>query len=185
MKELHWQMAPSRLVPANLLPWLQDAGSFMHRLRSHGVANTKIKVLLQSWQLPFEQERGLLNLDHRQYVWVREVLIHNDDTVWMFARTIFPRLTLTGKEKRFLYLAGKSLGSLLFNNRNTKRSQFEFASVKNTDHFYNKFQGIANVPSEVWARRSIFHIGEKPILLEEFFLPSLANQENFSQFNLG
>jgi chorismate--pyruvate lyase len=173
---LHWQSysALSESPPAKLIPWLLDPDSFMQRLRQHAIHSAKVQVLEQTWQFPNGSERHSLDLPARQYGLVREVVISSPQQKWMFARTIFPRTTVTGSEQRLGNLKSRALGTLLFNKANTVRGAFEFTVIKSGESWHKKIVQATQVePPEFWARRSVFSIKHKSLLLCEIFLPDL------------
>ncbi len=156
------------------MPWLLDANSFMQRLRQHEVNGAEVRVLAQQWQFPNRSEQSLLALPPRQYGLVREVVISSVKAKWMFARTVFPRATLTGKEQMLARLKNRALGTMLFNHVNVTRGPFEFALIKPGDAWHQKITLAAqrNEP-QLWARRSVFSINHKTLLLCEVFFPDL------------
>jgi chorismate--pyruvate lyase len=159
-----------------LLDWLLDQGSFVERLKAYGVASPRVEVTTQRWQVPMRDERDWLVLPDRVYALVREVFIYSDDIVWMFARSVFPTKSLTGKERQLAHLKNRSLGSVLFKNPSLERSPFELASFHAGMAWYDKInQRVELEASAVWGRRSLFHINNKPLLLSEVFLPSILN----------
>lgn len=181
MKEICWQpyhllsQAPS----ASLADWLRDPGSFMQRLKNYGIAAARIQVLKQGWGFPTLAERKILNIPDRHYALVREVLIDSVQGKWMFARTVFPASTLTGSEQQFARLKNRSLGSLLFKNPSMLRSEFHFARLHTGMPWHEKITSAAQVNSkELWARNSVFHIKDKPLLLTEVFFPEIAALKN-------
>lgn len=155
-----------------LADWLLDAGSFMKRLRQCDVKPI-ITVLSQRWQLPGYDEKQLLGISDRTYVLVREVLISSEETIWMFARSVFPQQTLTGKEKQLAHLKNRALGSILFKSTATKRGEFELTCLKPGVAWYEHINHhVALEAKTVWARRSLFSIKNKSLLLVEAFLPT-------------
>lgn len=177
MKELHWQYNNNAIsiVPETLLDWIFDPGSFVQRLKHHGISSPQIDVLYQGWQLPTSDERRILGINARIYTLIREVLIKSEEGAWMFARTVFPHKTLTGKERCLAWLKNRSLGSVLFKNPDLLRSDFEVACITQKDDWYEKVVTQVAIPQvNLWARRSTFSIKEKPLLLTEIFLPDLV-----------
>lgn len=155
--------------------WLSHPGSFMQRLKQFGVKNAQIGILKEGWAMPVMDERILLNLSFREFAWVREVSIHSQDTVWMFARTVIPRQTLTGKERALQHLKTRSLGSILFADAAVQRSEFDFFSVNPDSDWYKKMGNYIAMPEEeLFARRSTFLIQKKSLLLTEVFFPGIA-----------
>jgi len=156
----HWQAYPSLSVapPPILLPWLQDPASFMQRLRRHKVADAKVSVIAQDWQFPSRSEQACLALLPRQYGLVREVVIASPTGKWMFARTVFPRSTLTGKEQLLAHLKNRALGTMLFNHNYATRGAFEFTVLKPGDVWQkNKCGSAVGVTITVGAAFGLFH----------------------------
>jgi chorismate--pyruvate lyase len=179
MKTIWKKNLSSAMVPADLSAWMGHKGSFMQRLKKFGVNTAVIKVLKQSWHYPTSDESALLNIKPRQLVLVREVLISSPDNKWMFARTVLPRTTLTGAERQLAFLKDRSLGSVLFKDPHLRRSEFELACLRQGSAWYEKIiKLLALDASELWARRSVFHINSKPLLLTEIFFPDVAALKN-------
>jgi chorismate--pyruvate lyase len=159
-------------IPENLKEWLLYAGSFIQRLKQHGIPSPKVQVINQSWQTPHADEREILNLAPRSYALVREVLIYSQEAQWMLARTVFPKKTLTGAERRLKHLKNRSLGSVLFKDPYLQRSEFELAVI-NPQYVTSK--KINNFQEDTWGRRSLFNINHKNLLLIELFLPDILS----------
>jgi chorismate--pyruvate lyase len=178
MKKIHWQHSPSHVQtlspPAELVDWLLDPGSFIQRLKRHHIAEPAVHVLSQRWEaLPLD-ERTLLHIPERQDGLVREVLIGSSEGQWMFARTVFPASTLTGTDRMLAHLKNRSLGSVLFNDPRVQRGDFEIAAVESDTPWHQKIKALANINDDaLWARRSLFYLEHKSLLLAEVFLPDI------------
>lgn len=175
LNEPHWQAYPNYpIVPATLQNWLFYQGSFVARLENDGIKKPEIIVLKRHWELPLLSERLALKSHLHHYALVREVLIKSDEKVWMYARTVFPQQTLTGPERQLLFLKNRSLGTVLFNYPHLQRSEFELACLNPGSTWYKKITQFTPLNDEpVWARRSIFIVNNKPILLSEVYLPDM------------
>lgn len=174
--ELSWSTFPDSGVPANVKEWVLYSGSFMRRLIQYGIHDARIQVLQQGWQLPQAWEGKLLAIDAEIKVLVREVLILSEKKKWMFARTVIPEKTLTGKYKQLAQLEDRSLGSVLFQDPEMRRGEFEFASLQ-TDRLLRDYPDLCNNEidsTELWVRRSIFSLQKNVLLLTEVFLPDMA-----------
>ncbi len=160
-------------LPESLAEWIYYPGSFMLRLKQHGIL-ASVQLLRQQWSLPTGDEGEVLDLPRRSYVLVREVLISSDHQDWMYARTVFPAKTLTGKEKQLAHLKNRSLGSILFKEPRLHRSEFSIFSL---DQYHAMYQHLLKQvvfeAERVWARRSLFTIKRKSLLLTEVFLSAL------------
>ncbi|HSW93156.1 MAG TPA: chorismate lyase [Gammaproteobacteria bacterium] len=173
--ELNWQAADSHHhLPKTLGEWILHPASFMNRLRQHGAISPRIKLLRQQWALPAASEKKALGLITREYALIREVLIYSDGKKWMYARTVFPRNTLTGKERCLARLKNRSLGSVLFKDKNIERSLFDVVCLTKDKVFHHYILEQAAIRADaLWARRSTFILREKPLLLTEVFLPDM------------
>lgn len=168
---------PSRCISRNkispqLRSWLFDPDSTTSRFRKIS-KNLVVKVLKQAWMIPNEDERLFLKLLPRQFAFIREVEIYCDDIPCMTARTVIPRSSLTGKNRRLLFeLDERPLGELLFRDSTLKRSEFEFSLVKPCQKEYESIAKFCDQNhAAIWARRSQFFLSGKPLLLTEIFLP--------------
>ncbi len=61
---LNWQSYPFYRNDLTALEcdWLLYSGSFMQRLRAHGIDNAEVQVLQESWQVPLQDEAEQLHL---------------------------------------------------------------------------------------------------------------------------
>jgi chorismate--pyruvate lyase len=180
--ELNWKnysTLQELAVSTHLQSWLKHTGSFMQRLREKGVLDPRIHVLLQEWQVAEPWESKALNISPQDDILVREVLILSEKKYWMFARSIFPRQTLTGEEAALAHLKTRPLGSFLFNHPDMKRSEFAFTCLSSGMRWHEKVKNSINPfiyldEQQVWSRYSLFHLQEKSLLLTEVFLPDIA-----------
>ncbi len=173
--ELKWQcLSAENTLPVPLGHWISHAGSFMERLRRHGVESPQVQLLRQTWQLPALNEKRALGLTTRAYALIREVLIYSKGKKWMYARTVFPRKTLTGKQLCLARLKNRSLGSVLFKDPTIQRSSFDVICLSETMPFHHYILQQAHIQADqLWARRSQFMLHQKPLLLTEVFLPDI------------
>ncbi|MBL4647920.1 MAG: chorismate lyase [Gammaproteobacteria bacterium] len=165
-----WQYKTSQ----RLRSWLLDKGSLTKRLKSLYECTFTIQVTLQAWQYPSYDELILLALPKNQLVLTREVILMCNGKKHIFARSLFPKQTLEGNEKLMLPNHHQSLGELLFTQHNMKRHLFEIAELTPEHYYYQR--AVSDLPSHIgnlWARRSVFYIKQKPLLVSEVFLPFL------------
>lgn len=170
---LNWQLSgdAEAMLPFHLRPWILYSGSFMERLKAHGINNASIRVLRQVWQDALPDEKEQLGTDSK--VLVREVLIANETMQFMYARTVFSQDILL-EEQTLNDLDTRSLGSVLFKEPDLQRSEFEIAALVKSMQWYEKIKEDINVSVDtLWARRSLFHFRGKKLLLTEVFLPGM------------
>ncbi len=162
-------------IPGPFRVWVGFSGSFMQRLVQQGINNARIQVLQEGFACPETEERKLLGIEDRKHALVREVLIVSVGKQWMFARTVIPRTTLTGEQQQLAQLKDRSLGSVLFKDPTMKRSAFEIACLQPGERWHDKVKQAADCAlPDLWARRSLFSVRDKPLLLTEVFLPDIA-----------
>ncbi len=162
-------------VPVPFQAWVMYAGSFMQRLVQQGVNDARVQVLRQRWMRPRLEERQLLGIENGAHVLVREVLILSEEKQWMFARTVVPRSTLTGEEQQLAHLNDRPLGSVLFKDPTMKRGEFEIACLQPGEKWHAKIsKTTGSLLPALWARRSLFTLRGKLLLLAEVFLPDIA-----------
>ena len=154
-----------RRVPVVKLPykqrhWVLDRGSLTKRLIQASNGHFRVEISRQLWALPSLDERRLLNLPLGQRALIREVSLLCYGEVWVKARSIIPQTTLSGSEKQLAYLGTRPLGAFLFRSKTMKRGPLQIAAFKHTQHV-------------AAARRSVFFLHSKPILVSEFFMPSV------------
>jgi chorismate--pyruvate lyase len=169
-------MYMNNVIPEKMQGWLSDPGSFMERLKRHNVNDARITVLNEGWCLPLSDERELLGIKDRAFAWVREVAILTGNMTLMFARTVIPRETLTGKERQLQDLKTRSLGSILFKHPVWERTEFDFFNIESNTMWHEKInKEIADTPDCLWARRSLFFLHKKTVLLTEVFFPEIMD----------
>ncbi len=101
----------------------------------------------------------------REQVYVREVTLKLGEQAVVVARSIIPRRTLTGYERQLMQLGSKPLGDFLFSHPRMRRHPIQCK------------QGHIGGQS-AWARRSVFELSGKPLLVSEVFLERLFEIES-------
>jgi chorismate--pyruvate lyase len=163
------------MLPANMACWLFDPASLTARLVSACDSQFHVRVMSQCWGTPLWNEAKRLGMRERQAALVREVFLYCGEQPWVFARTVIPRTTLSGKEKYLANLGSKPLGAVLFAEPNMQRDEFEVTCLRKGDLLFTHAQQLgSDKTSEIWGRRSVFYLSGKPLLVNEIFLPSIT-----------
>ncbi|MBD3670324.1 MAG: chorismate lyase [Gammaproteobacteria bacterium] len=166
---------PRGEIPSDIACWLLDRGSLTRRLQLSCDGRFSVEVLAQSWQRPLLEEARLLGLRPEQWVLVREVRLLCDGTPWVYARTVMPRLTLTGRHRTLARLGTRPLGAVLFADPTMRRGPMQVSRLLPGQRLYAKVERAGNCQGrEVWGRRSVFHLADKPLLVYEMFLPQIG-----------
>ena len=163
------------VLPQGMACWLYDPASLTARLMAACDQQFSVHVLSQSWDAPFHNESKRLGMQARHTALIREVFLYCGEIPWVFARTVIPRSTLTGKQAYLSNLGSKPLGAVLFADPHMRRDPFEVARLQLGEYLYQRAtQRSAKHPKAIWGRRSVFYLSDKPLLVNEIFLPSIA-----------
>ncbi len=161
-------------IEEQAISWLNDQSSLTQRLRQHCPGKFSVRVLSQQWLNANVDEARLLGISQRQRVLVRQVQLLCDRVVLVYARSLIPLKTLSGKHRRLGRLGNKPLGEYLFANSTLRRTQQQIALITDNDPLFDIARGGNKLKcNEIWGRRSLFKIDQKPLLVSEFFLPAL------------
>lgn len=171
LPKIRWRAlrcSQGEFVPRHWRHWLEDRGSLTRRLVSASGGDFRVQILRQFVGLPSLEEARTLHLAPRRRALIREVLLIGNGTPWVFARSILPLSTLSGRLRRLRRLDNRPLGQLLFSDNSMTRGPVEVARI----------QG-ASLPADcgtnnqlLWGRRSVFRLDGKPLLVCEIFLPA-------------
>jgi len=164
-------------IPASFSCWLQDKGSLTKQIINHCSEQFRVQVVKQQWAVPMLNEALRLHSKPGEFALIREVHLYCGNESWVYARTIIPRKTLTGKQRHLAMLGTKPLGAILFSDPNLHRDEIEIARITpQHDIFSTAMAGYENKYSDIWGRRSVFYIGKhKPLLVNEVFLPNILH----------
>ena len=158
-------------LPADIRRCLLDDGSLTDWLMAKSGGNFRVQRLSQRWQRPLLSERRLLQQPHRHSSLIREVALYCNEQPWVYARSILPAATLSGPLRHLRRLQNQSLGSLLFNNPNLGRGDFELALLApHSTYIHPQYRQT----QPAWARRSVFILRGKPLIVSEVFLHSFC-----------
>lgn len=172
-----WRPADNVLratLPSHLLTWLYDSASLTLRLQQASDGDFSVRLLSQGWQRPLLSERRALAMGHHEYGMVRQVQLICRGQPWVYARSVIPARTLRGAGRQLMRLGSRPLGAFLFAHRGVVREPMEIASVRPGEMIYaDATADLASPQASVWGRRSVFRFAQKPLLVSEFFLPSI------------
>ena len=165
-------------MPDSTREWLLDSASLTLRIKNHcrtnQMGNFSVKLLQQGMGIPSNDEVQRLKLNHRRYALIREVLLYCGESPVIFARTVIPIKTLTGPQRQLSHLGNRPLGEFLFAQPALQRDAMEVAALTNGHQLHDiAAHSLHQDIEQVWARRSIFCLRHKPLLVAEVFLPDL------------
>jgi len=174
-QEAHWQSfrrLPAYAVPTRWRHWLLDRGSLTQRLVAASDGQFRVRILNQGIVKPRRTEAQALGIANHHLAVVREVILYGSDQPWVYARSVLPLSSLTGRLARLRKLDERPLGALLFADPTMRRGKLELARVLPGKVALPRELGIFDTP--LWGRRSVFYVAEKPLLVSEIFLPTFS-----------
>lgn len=164
----------STSIPAKILDWLLEQESLTRRLQHACAGCFRVEVVGHQYERPLLDEIQTLNMRLARFALVRQVLLYCDNQPWVFARSVIPKKTMTGRQRRLGSLGNKPLGAVLFADRSMRRDEMEIARITPEHAIYNvALQAVSRKPAEIWGRRSVFYLDDKPLLVSEIFLPAI------------
>ena len=155
-------------MPENLVPWLIDNGSLTRKLVALSKDQFEVEVLRQEVATPDAAEANALKITQKTSVMIREVVLKGRGRPWIFARSILPMMTMTGRLAGLRTLSNQPLGELLFQDPSMTREPLEMACLP--ARILSVPAALAAGDEPLWARRSVFFLDRKPLLVSEVFL---------------
>jgi chorismate--pyruvate lyase len=168
---IDWQPAHGGILvqmPENLGPWLIDDGSLTRKLVALSKDQFEVQVLRQEVATPGAAEANALKMTQQTPVMIREVVLKGRGRPWVFARSILPMTTMTGRLAGLRTLSNQPLGELLFQDPSMTREPLEAACLP--ARILSVPAALAAGDEPLWARRSVFFLDQKPLLVSEVFL---------------
>ncbi len=163
-------------VPTAMGDWLFDRGSLTRRLQTASPQNFRVELVEQGWRRPMLNEAVRLGVSPDRMALLRQVYLFCDDRPVVFARTVIPVSTLSGAERHLGCLGNRPLGAVLFASPNMRRDEVEVACIRPGQRIFTRAtQTLDTQPASIWARRSVFYLSGKALLVSEVFLPEIAH----------
>ncbi len=154
-------------LPSDLNSWLNESESLTQRLRNQ-FENIRVQVLFEKQETPFLTEWRTLNLPEKRHCLVREVVLLSNQMPLILARTVIPAKTLKITQGNLARLGSRPLGEILFSTPSLERESCGIVKIEPM-LWATDFDIIA----PLWGRRTQYSICKQPMLVSEFFLPSL------------
>ena len=162
-------------IPVHAASWIYETASLTQRLKKNCGIDFRVRVLNQDWAKPWPEEARILQLPRNQYALVREVQLSCLTQPLIVARTVIPRDTLKGAQRRLSSLGTRPLGEVIFTFPALMRHRLDIARVQSSD--WNR-EGCENfsIDGPIWGRRTVYGIAGRTLLVCEFFLPAVLGR---------
>lgn len=175
-RELLWLSMPRRAIhdrpTAGLREWLLDKGSLTAKLVQLSHGDFQVKVMRQLRMRANPSEAFALGIKPYHLCLLREVVLLGQNQPWVFARSLLPLSSLTGKLRHLRKQGKRPLGAFLFSQPQLRRSAIALSLISR-HHAYVPAELFTPASQDVslWGRRSVFYVSGKPLLVSEVFLP--------------
>lgn len=169
-----WLTHPFR-APRALRRWLSDRGSLTRRLKARH-AELRVSPVARGLACPHPDEARLLRLRPKEQAYVRDVVLFGDGCARVFAHSVLPRPALRGAWCGITRLGTKPLGEALFTDPRIRRLGLSMRRLDRRNPLYrNACRHTGIDVACLWARRSIFCLNGRPLLVTEVFLPAVLD----------
>jgi len=153
--------------------WLADRGSLTRRLKERCRA-FQVRPLRQELDRPLPDERGRVGLRPGELALVREVYLICGEMPVVFAHSVLMPEDLRGVWNSVSRQGAKPLGEALFSDPRVRRAPLEYRALGRHHALYRRAsQLLPDPPAQLWARRSLFSLHARPLLVTEVFLPAV------------
>lgn len=143
----NWHSDP-KLLSTSQQEWLLHNGSLTQKLYEVAT-NFNVEVVQEKWVAKNSQNLTACN----EEIWLREVLLKDGETNWIFAQTIVPRSTIENIAPNLVNLGNEPIGLWLF-SQNPIRKKLEWAKAENG----------------LFARCGVYEINGYSLEIKELFL---------------
>jgi len=160
-------------------PWLIERGSLTKRLQAK-TRRFRVKPLFVLDGLPYLDESILLGLVPHHQALLRDVILMDDQRPLVFAHSVLPHASLRGVWRGLSRLGSQPLGAALFADPRVLRTPLQYKKIcQHHVLFQALVQQLDQMPSFLWARRSIFKLKSaykhQTIMVTEVFLPAVLD----------
>jgi len=168
MHRPNWQTPAAMLRAARASafanPDLGDFGSLTARLRARHGSSFRVQVLSLRFARPAPDEAELLGIKASAHALIRDVALWGSGAIEVRARSVLPLCTLSGRLRRLKGLKDRPLGAAIFAHPGLRRVRVEIAKLPAANPL------VAPLQRPAWARRSLFVIAHKRLLVTEVFV---------------
>ena len=155
------------------MPFIFHEASLTSLIQQRCGGEFEIELKSESWRFPLADEAKSLKMNNRSCAFIRESWLKSDNQYLVYARTVIPRQTFRLKSAQFIKLGTRPLGEVLFADPSSYRSSMHYAMIPGNCTLFRAALGSSHINQGLWARQSLFHIRNSPLLIIEVFLPAI------------
>jgi chorismate--pyruvate lyase len=162
-----------RRLPEQAASWIYEPESITRRLRCLYNNQVNVELLLHQHGFAFISENQLLGQSNYHYSLIREVILKSNRKPLILARPIIPIKTLHGAQKILSRLGNKPLGEVIFSYPKLQRLEMQVCKIE-PSHWLPDIKNRIDLNQSIWARRTIYAIKNRQLLVSEYFLPEIT-----------
>jgi chorismate--pyruvate lyase len=163
-------------APRKWQPWLSDTGSLTQKIENALGQKLEVRVLRDCPQSLNRDESRYFHFKIRRCR-VREVLLCTNNIPVVMAHSVIPTLSSSGSNHSILRLGTKPLGAVLFAKTRSyvkAKPPRDIARLDKSSALWKRCsKNNSGLSSPLWARRTLYQLKGRPILVNEIFLPAL------------
>ena len=153
---------------------LFQTGSLSRYLQEKCRGAFRVEPEAEAWQRPLPDEAARLSQSAAETAFIRAAWLKSGAQRLVYARTVIPKATLAQTGDRLTRLGARPLGEVLF-AEGARRSALRYARLPPGAALGRLLQDQGQAMTEaLWARQSLFHLQDAPLLITEVFLAELA-----------
>lgn len=166
-----WLAKPA--VSGALHAWLTAPGSLSWRIQARS-RSFAVRPIRQERARPWIDEAPLVHVPSGRHALVREVILLSRDQPVVFAHSVTPARYLNGPWRSLQGLGSRPLATMLYQNPRIHRAPLAYRKINPRHPLYRRAAMLLpELPTELWARRSVFLLHNAPLLVTEVFLPDI------------
>ena len=166
-----WQPAPS--AAGDYQQWLTDRGSLTRRIEARSPGMT-VKVLFQGRRRLHRDERFLCRGGtRRELALTRDVILRCGKQPVVYAHSVLAPGDRGAGWRLMQGMGARPLGAALFTDPRIRRMMLRQHKLGRGHELFRQASAILKPKASLWARRSLFIVGNSPILVTEVFLPGV------------
>ena len=160
-------------VSGEMRAWLIDRHSLTQRI-TRRCADFAVQEIHQRDARPSLDEADMAGVGVQQRALLRDVFLCCGTTPVVFAHSVLPYSSLTDRWANLGRLGNRPLGAALFADPMVRRECLQFRKIDRRHPLYHQAVAVvAEPPAYLWARRSLFSLSTRRILVTEVFLPDI------------
>lgn len=161
-----------RRAPFAVREWVGWPDSLTERVAEHVGNRVQIRVVSERQDRLLADEQTHLGVCART-ARIREVRLEVGGSPYVVARTVFPDSTARVMNHALRQLGTRSLGSLLFGALRAPVQLREFTRLETASALFRQLRLHLPDRPDLWARRALHLLQDRPLLVTEIFLPEL------------